>query len=89
MKTFTANKYMAHTMFIQRTERTPSRLPLILQGILKSPYCSTLLINSTCLEGQIIQAVDSLESPVRKVLVGRGLFQKWGAQHYKILTLVK
>ena len=39
MKTFTANEYMAHSLFIQRTERTPCRLPFVLQGILKSPYC--------------------------------------------------
>ena len=89
MKTFTANENMAHTLFIQRTERTPCRLPLVLQGILKSPHCSTLLIHSTCLERQRTQAVDSLESPVTKVLVCRGSFQKWDAQHYQNFTLVK
>ena len=88
MKTFTANEYMAHTLFIQRTERTPCRLPLVLQGILKSPHCFTLLIHSTCLERQRTQAVDSLESPVTKVLVCRGFFQKWGAQLYQNLPLV-
>ena len=75
MKTFTANQCMAHTLFIQRTERTPSRLTLVLQMILKSPHCFTLLIHTT-------QTVDSLESPVPKVLVCRGSFQKWGAIHY-------
>ena len=89
MKTFTANEYMAHTLFIQRTERTPCRLPLVLQGILKSPHCFTLLIHSTCLERQRTQAVDSLESPVTKVSVCRGFFQKWGAQLYQNLPLVK
>ena len=38
------------TLFIQRTEMTPCRLPLVLQGILKSPHYSTLLIRSICLE---------------------------------------
>ena len=77
MKTFTANEYMAHTLFIQRTERTPDRLPPVLQGILKSPHCSTLLIHSTCLARKRTQAVDFLKSPVTKVLVCRGSLQKW------------
>ena len=88
MTTFTRNKYLARNLFIQRTERTPCRLPLFLQGILKSPHCSTILIHSTCLERQRTQAVDSLEYPVTKVLVCRGSFQEWGAQHYQNLTLV-
>ena len=78
MKTFTGNEYMAHTLFIQRTERTPCRLPLVLQGILKSPHGSTLLIHTTCLERQRNQALDSLESPFTEVLVCRKSFQKWG-----------
>ena len=89
MKTFTANQYMAQTLFIQRTESTPCRLPLVLQGILKSPYCSSLLIQSTGLERQRTQAVDSLECPVTNVLVCRGTFKKWGDQHILNLTLVK
>ena len=80
MKTCIANEYMAHTLFIQRIERTPCRLPLVFQGKIKSPHCFTLLIHSTCLERQKNQAVDSLESPVTKVLVCRGIFQKLGAQ---------
>ena len=68
MKTFTENECMTHILFIQRTERTPCRLPLVLQGIHKSPHCSTLLIHSTCLERQRTQTVD-LKSPVTKVLV--------------------
>ena len=59
MKTFIENKYMANTLFIQRTERTPCILPFVLQAILKGPHCSTLLIHSTCLERQITVAVDS------------------------------
>ena len=59
------------------------------QGNLKSPHCSTILIHSSFLERQITQTVDSLESPVTKVLVCLGSFQKWGAQHYQNLTLVK
>ena len=89
IKTFTANQYLAQTLFIQRTESTPCRLPLVLQGIPKSSHCSTLLIQSTGLERQRIQAVDSLECPVTKVLVCRGTFKKWGAQHILNLTLVK
>ena len=89
MKTFTANEYMARTLFIQRTERTPCRLPLVLQGILKSPLCFTILIHSICLERQRIQAVDSLEFPVTKVLVCRGFVQKLGVQLYQNLPLVK
>ena len=84
---FTANEYMAHNLFIQRTERTPCRLPPV--GILKSSYCFTLLIHSTCLEIQRTQAVDSLKSPVAKVLVCRGFFQKWRARLYQNLPLVK
>ena len=49
MKTFTANEYMTHTLFIQITIRTPCTIPLVLQGILKSPYFSTLLIHLTLL----------------------------------------
>ena len=75
MKTLTANEYMAHTLFIQWTERTPCRLTLVLQGILKGPHCSTLIIHSTCLERKRTQVVDSLESPVTKVLVFSGYFQ--------------
>ena len=75
MKTFTANEYKTHTLFIQRTERTPHRLPLFfLQGNLKSPHCSTILIHSSCLERQRTQAVDSLKSPVTKVKVCQGSF---------------
>ena len=48
-------------MFIQWIERASCRLQLVLQGILKSPHCSTLLIHSTCLERQRNQAVYSLE----------------------------
>ena len=47
-KFFTANEYMAHTLFIESTERTPCRLTIVLQGFLKSPHCSTLLIHWTC-----------------------------------------
>ena len=73
----------------KRTERTPCRLQLVLQGILKTSHCSTPLIHSTCLERQRTQAVDSLESPVTKGLVCRESFQIWGAQHNQNLTLVK
>ena len=79
MKTFTANEHMGHNLFIQLTDRTPCKLPLVLQGIPKSPHCATLVIHSTCLERQRTQARDSLESPVTKVLVCRGFFHKWGA----------
>ena len=34
---------VAHHLFIQRTERTPCRLPLVLQGILKSSHCYNLI----------------------------------------------
>ena len=78
MKTFTVNEYTAHTLFILRTERTPCRLPHVLQGLLKSPHCSTLLIHLTCVERQRTQAVDSLETHVTKALVCRGSLQKWG-----------
>ena len=79
---------MAHTLFIQRTARTLCRQPLVLQWILKSPHCSTILIHSTYLERQRTQAVDSLESPVTKVLVGKESFQKSGSQQYQNVTLV-
>ena len=87
MKTCTANEYIGQTLFIHRTERTSCRLPLVLQGILKSLHCFTILINSTCLERQRTQAVDSLESPVTKMLLCGEFFQKWGAQLYKNLPL--
>ena len=79
---------MAHTLFIERTARTLCRLPLVLQWILKSPPCSTLLIHSTYPERQRTQAVDSLESPATKMLVGKEFFQKSGSQQYQNLTLV-
>ena len=57
MKTFTANEYMAHTLFIQRTERTPADYHFLFTGNLKSPHCSTILIHSSCLERQRTQTV--------------------------------
>ena len=88
-KLFTADKYIAHILFIPRTERTPCRIPLVWQGILRSQYFSTLLIHSICLERKRSKAVDSFKSPVSQVFVCRGSFQKWGAQHYQNIILVK
>ena len=73
----------------QGVKGTPTDYHLFLQRILNSPHCSTLVIHSTCLERQRTQAVDSLESPVTKVLVSRGSFKKWGAQHNQNLILIK
>ena len=64
------------TMFILMTERTPCRVPRVWQGILMSLHCSILIIHSTCLERQRTKAVDSLESPVTRVVVCKGSYQK-------------
>ena len=64
------------TLFILRTERTPCRVPLVWQGILRSPHCFTLLSHLTRLERQRTKAVDSLESPVTQAIVCRGSSQK-------------
>ena len=73
----------------KRTERTPCRLQLVLQGILKSPHCSTLLIHSTCLERQRTQAVDSLASDVTPVVVRGGFFQKQGEGDLEVMRQLK
>ena len=65
-------------MYIKNKIKTlqQMRLPLVLQGILNSPYFSTLLIHSTFHERKRTQAVDALESPVTKVLVCGRSFQE-------------
>ena len=52
---FTANTYMAHTLYIQSTEWNICRLPLVSKGVLKSPHCVTLLIHSIWLDRQRTQ----------------------------------
>ena len=62
---------------LQNTKIGPKCRPqLAAQFHLMSPYCSTLLIHSTCLERQRTQAVDSLDLDVPHILVCRGFPQK-------------
>ena len=78
--------YGPHPVYSDDLE-DPLQTTTCFTGDSKESIFSTLLIHSTYLGRQRIQAVESLKSNVTKVC--RGSFQEWGAQHYQNLTLEK
>ena len=73
-----------HDNFLQQININPT--PCTFKGLKGTP--AYYLIHSNRLERLRTQAVDSLESPVTELVVGRGSFRKWGVLHNQNFTLV-